>query len=30
MNMPPLLEHDKGGIFMCYIYKFKLSINLWL
>ena len=28
MNMPPLLEHDKGGIFMCYIYKFKLSIQL--
>lgn len=28
MNMPPLLEYNKGGIFMCYIYKFKLSIQL--
>ena len=29
MNMPPLLEHNKGGIFyVCYIYKFKLSIQL--
>ena len=28
MNRPPLLEHNKGGIFMCYIYKFKLSIQL--
>ena len=28
MKMPPLLEHNKGGIFICYIYKFKLSIQL--
>lgn len=28
MNMPPLLEHNKGGIFIYYIYKFKLSIQL--
>ena len=29
MNMPPLLEHNKVGIFyVCYIYKFKLSIQL--
>ena len=28
MNMPPLLEHNKGGTFISCIYKFKLSIQL--
>ena len=28
MNMPPLLEYNKGGIFISCTYKFKLSIQL--